>query len=788
MMVNSERFTKRAVKVIEGGIKIASELGHTYVGSEHILYAITDESGSKAGTLLKKSGASKDSVCEMIINMVGQGIQSRLSERYFTTALKNILEDSFETAVLDRKKQASPEHILIALLKDSSCSAYTVLKKLGVNINNLTDGLECGAIAEIKEEIAVSMQPKPSQYPNLFKYGKNITDILLLKKSEKLIGRESEIERVLQILARKTKNNPCLIGEAGVGKTAIVEGVAELFVRNLVPDVLKNQYIFSLDFTALLSGAKYRGDFEERIKACIDEAVSAGNIILFIDELHTIVGAGAAEGAIDAANIMKPQLARGELQIIGATTFEEYRKTIEKDTALERRFQPVLVNEPSADECIGIIRGIKSSYEKFHNVRISSNIINLAVNMSMRYINDRFLPDKAIDVLDEACAGAKIKNCSRYTKLKSDTDFIQIPDGKITGIFKNNNIPEVTRDDILSVISLRTGIPLKKISLDEGERLKKISENLRSKIIGHDYAISKISQTLCRAKSGLQDENRPLGSFLFAGPTGVGKTALAKALSEILFGSEDNMIRIDMSEFMEKHSVSKIIGAPPGYAGYDDNISICEKIRRNPYSLVLFDEIEKAHKDVLNILLQILDDGVLTDSTMRKISFRNCIIIMTSNAGSVSSHKNTSLGFERLSPEEDDEKAVKRVKECFSPEFINRIDEIIVFNSLTSDDLIKISMNELENLKSRAESIGINLIFSDEIANKIASARDTEKYGARPIKRNVTELVENQLASMIISNQITEGDTVYVILKDDKIEIMLSEDIYYMPDKSKSGV
>jgi len=765
MMVNSERFTKRAVRVIEGGIKLASELGHTYVGSEHLLFAVADEPGSKAAMLLKKAGASKDSICEEIINMIGQGMQSRLTDRYFTTALKNILEDSVETAMLDRKKQVTPEHILISLLKDCSCSAFAILKKIGININEITDGLDCRDITGIREEIAVSLQPKPSQYPNLFRYGRNITDASLLRKSEKLIGRNAEIERVLQILARKTKNNPCLIGEAGVGKTAIVEGVAELFVRNIVPDVLKNRYIFSLDFTSLLSGAKYRGDFEERIKACIDEAVLAGNIILFIDELHTIVGAGAAEGAIDAANIMKPQLARGELQIIGATTFEEYRKTIEKDSALERRFQPVAVNEPSADECIGIIKGIKSSYEKFHNVKIDDDIINLAVNVSVRYINERFLPDKAIDVLDEACAGAKIRNCTH-------TGLVSSAKGKIPNILKNEEIPEVTRDDVLSVISLRTGIPLKKISLGEDERLREMSEKLRRKIIGHDYAISKISQTLCRAKSGLQDGSRPLGSFLFAGPTGVGKTALAKALAEILFGSENNMIRIDMSEFMEKHSVSKIIGAPPGYAGYDDNISICEKIRRNPYSLVLFDEIEKAHHDVLNILLQILDDGVLTDSTMRKISFRNCIIIMTTNAGNSGTGRSTSLGFGGASEKDEYEKAVSRVRECFSPEFVNRIDEIIVFGSLRQDDLIRISENELEKLKKRAGGLGINLTFGKSVAGKIASANDTSKYGARPIKRTVTELIENKLAGMIISSQISDGDRICVELKDDKIEFV----------------
>lgn len=773
-MVSSEKFTKRSLRMIENGMKLASEMGHTYVGSEHILLAIISEQNSKAEKVLNKSGISKDVIYDEITSMIGQGSKSRVTQRCFTTALKKILDESYTTALLDKKKQVEPEHILISIVKDFSCSGCMILKKRGANINEIVSGLNCGEISEIQEEIAFSLQPKPSQYPNLFKYGKNITDISLLKKNESLIGREKEINRVLQILARKTKNNPCLIGEAGVGKTAIVEGVAVLFIRNLVPDVLKNRYIFSLDFTSLLSGAKYRGDFEERIKACIDEAISAGNIILFIDELHTIVGAGAAEGAIDAANIMKPQLARGELQIIGATTFEEYRKTIEKDTALERRFQSVSVNEPTISECVRIIKGIKKSYENFHKVKISDNIIRLAVNMSVRYINDRFLPDKAIDILDEACAGAKIRNCSRH--VKKETDMIKTPDGKLTAdildILQNDDIPNVTDEDVFSVVSLRTGIPVKKISAEEGEKLNNLEQRLKSKIIGHDYAISKIANTLCRAKSGLQAENRPLGSFLFAGPTGVGKTALAKVLAEMLFGSENNMIRIDMSEFMEKHSVSKLIGAPPGYAGYDENTSICEKVRRNPYSLVLFDEIEKAHKDVLNILLQILDDGFVTDSTMRKINFRNCIIIMTSNAGSITANKNSSLGFGVLSSQDENEKAVKQVKESFSPEFVNRIDEIIVFNSLSRDDLIKISRNELENLKVRAEGIGIELTFSDNVAEKVASAKETEKYGARPIKRTVTALIENELAGMIVNNSISEGAKIKVELKNDKIEFI----------------
>ncbi|MCC8136381.1 MAG: ATP-dependent Clp protease ATP-binding subunit, partial [Ruminococcus sp.] len=673
-MINMDKFTRKSIKVIDTAIKSASQMGHTYVGSEHILYAILNEGTSDAAKILVINGMDEETLYNEIIHMIGQGNPSCLNQRYFTTALKKILEGSYNIAAADNKKQASPEHILISIINDDSCSGSMLMKKMNINIIGICSKLNSIMSGEARNELNITMKPKASQFPNLFKYGQNLTDIAAVKKHDPLIGRRREVERVLQVLSRRKKNNPCLIGEAGVGKTAIVEGVAELFVRNLVPDTLKNRYIFSLDFTSLLSGAKYRGDFEERIKACIDEAIGAGNIILFIDELHTIVGAGAAEGAIDAANIMKPQLARGELQIIGATTFEEYRKTIESDSSLERLFQPIYVNAPDTEKCVEIIRGIKNKYEAFHSVVINDEIIRLAVKLSSQYITERFLPDKAIDLIDEACAKAKLRK--NTSKINSETELISLKDSdiRLTDIGKylggKDSIEVIDEDDLLSVVSVKTRIPLNKITIDE--------TRLSEKIVGHDEAVRKISNAIFRSKSGLRDISRPTASFLFAGPTGVGKTELAKSLAELLFGSDKKLIRIDMSEYMEKHSVSKLIGAPPGYAGYDDNGSnICEKIRRSPYSLVLFDEIEKADREVLNILLQILDDGILTDSTMRKVSFRNCIIIMTSNVGAELITGKSALGFTENARNSNVEGLTNAIKSRFSPEFINRIDDII---------------------------------------------------------------------------------------------------------------
>lgn len=772
-MFNTDKFTKQALNAIDNAVDTASELGHTYVGSEHILYAIICDESIEASRILRINGMDPETLKTEIIHMVGQGSPSVLNHRYFTNALRKILDSAYAIAASDRNKKASPEHILAAIIKDTSCSAASLMNRMNISRSGICSSMNNMLSGEIRDEISSFIKPRASQLPSLFKYGRNITDISIIRKNDPLIGRKSEVEQLMQILARRTKNNPCLIGEAGVGKTAIVEGAAELFVRNLVPDSLKNKYIFSLDLTALLSGAKYRGDFEERIKACIDEAVNAGNIILFIDEIHTIVGAGAAEGAIDAANIMKPQLARGELQVIGATTYDEYRKSIEKDSALERRFQPVIVKEPTFEKCFEIIRGIRFKYEEYHKVKISDEIIRKAIKLSSQYITDRFLPDKAIDVLDEACARAKI----HFSDICSnETDLILVEDNhlKLTDIgdFIHNGekTAKVSEKDLLSVISSRCGIPLNKISEDELLDITGIEQRLKEKIVGHDEAISRISKAIIRSKSGLRDELRPAASFMFAGPTGVGKTELAKALAEVLFGTKDSMIRIDMSEYMEKHSVSKLIGAPPGYAGYEENGGgICEKVRRNPYSLILFDEIEKADKEVLNLLLQILDDGFLTDSSMRKVSFRNCIIIMTTNSGADSLTDRTSLGF----AEENEASVISRaeadVKSFFSPELINRIDEIVIFTSFNKKQLVSISRRELDKLGKRAENLGINISFSGRLIEAIADTKETSKYGARPIRRRVTELVENELASMIIKKCIEHGDKIKVDMIDNKV-------------------
>ena len=772
-MLNTEKFTKKSLRIIDGAVEAASELGHTYVGSEHILLAMADIGTTDAADLLIENGIVYDELYRAVTELVGQGTPTVLDQRYFTTATKRILESSYNIASEDGRKQAAPEHILAAILKEPSCSACTVMKKVGGNIAGVCSGLTMIDSDSVRAELYDSVRPNPAQLPNLLRYGKNLTDISLLRKRDPLIGRKNEIDRVLQVLARKTKNNPCLIGEAGVGKTAIVEGVAELFVRNLVPDQLKNRFIISLDIASLLSGAKYRGDFEERVKACIDEAVSAGNIILFIDEIHTIVGAGAAEGAIDAANIMKPQLARGELQIIGATTFDEYRKTIEKDAALERRFQPVHINEPEVAGCIEMIKGLRSGYEKFHGVKISDEVIELAVKMSVRYVSERFLPDKAIDVIDEACARAKI----RYSSPESSTgtEYIELrKSGKslrdVGNMIKCSEKAVVTEADIMTVISMKTGIPLNRITAEEARQLGQLEQQLSARVVGHSAAVSKISGAILRARSGLRDSTRPTASFLFAGPSGVGKTELAKALADCIFSTESSLIRVDMSEYMEKHSVSKLIGAPPGYAGYDDqSMTLCEKVRRNPYSLILFDEIEKADIDVLNILLQILDDGILTDSAMRRISFRSCIIIMTSNVGAEELCRRTSVGFSGDSAAADEERVLTRIREHFTPEFLNRIDEIVVFNRLEKDDLMQISRIALENLRKRAAGLGIGLSYSPEVVEAVAGAKETDKYGARPIKRRVTELIENELAQMIVESSVSSGEKLRVEMSDDRV-------------------
>lgn len=773
IMFSKEKFTLKANEIIENAVAEASELGHTYVGSEHILLAMTDGAEDDVSGILYYRRLEYDTVRGEIVKQVGEGSPSLLSQRCFTVSLRRILDDAYTIARNDNKKLASPMHILAAILNEPSCSACMIIKSSGASLSAICSDMKIAVTDGVHRKIYDTLKPSPSQLPNLYRFGKNLTDISEIRKNDRLIGRASETERILQILSRRSKNNPCLIGEAGVGKTAIVEGIAEKLVRGLVPESLRDHFIFSLDLASLLSGAKYRGDFEERVRACIEEAVRAGNIILFIDEIHSIVGAGAAEGAIDAANIMKPQLARGELQIIGATTFDEYRKSIEKDSALERRFQAVKISEPDENECIEMLSGLKNKYESFHGVQIDDEIVDMSVKMSVRYITERSLPDKAFDVLDEACACAKLRYNSccidEETALIDMTERPLLP-REISSAVCGEDKPRVTENDVMRVISLKTGIPADTLSADEKERLETLDERLRRRIIGHDKAVVKLTAAVCRSRSGLRDSRRPSASFLFAGPTGVGKTELAKALAAELFGTENSMIRVDMSEYMERHSVSRLIGAPPGYAGYDEgSSSLCEKVRREPYSIILFDEIEKADRDVLNILLQILGDGILTDSSMRTVSFRSSIIIMTSNIGAEELSVKTSLGFESSDDDSAENRVLSAVRNAFSPELINRIDEMIVFKPLESSELAKIGELALSDLEMRAEHIGIHLNYGPQVAETVAKCSDTARYGARPIRRRVTELIENRLAEMIVHNDISRGDGVDIDVSEGKI-------------------
>ena len=812
------KFTSRAQKALEMADEIAVELGHNYVGTEHILYGLAKEGSGVASKVLEEQNITADDILVKIEELIGREENQGQGTLGFTPRTKRVIENSFREAKRLGSDYIGTEHLLIGLLREGDSVAVRILLDLDLNIEKLYTEI----IKVLNEYDGSNTNEKSSKEkthtsfnstPTLNQFGNDLTKQAEEGRLDPVIGRKSETERVVQILSRRTKNNPCLIGEPGVGKTAVVEGLAEKIISGNVPEILKNKRVVSIDISSMVAGAKYRGDFVVRIKKSLYEAKKAGDVILFIDEIHTIVGAGSAEGAIDAANILKPLLARGEIQVIGATTLNEYRKYIEKDSALERRFQPIMVSEPSSEDTIQILKGIRDKYEAHHNVKISDEAIKQAVELSVRYINDRFLPDKAIDVIDEASSRARLASYTQPEKLKKLEEDLQaiskekeeaiaVQDFEKAAVLRDKERTEkekiekerekwkeksskkvinITEEDIANVISNWTGIPATKISQTENEKLKKLEETLHKRVIGQEEAVTAVAKAIRRGRVGLKDPKRPIGSFLFLGPTGVGKTELSKALAEAMFGNEDSMIRVDMSEFMEGHSVSKLIGSPPGYVGYDEGGGLTEKIRRKPYSVILFDEIEKAHPDVMNILLQILEDGRLTDASGRTVDFKNSVIIMTSNVGARLIAENKTLGFgvpdnnkekEELNKYEETKKQVMaELKKTFRPEFINRIDEIIVFHKLTKTEIDQIIDLMLKETKKRLEAQGIEISLDKSVKELIAKKGTDEAYGARPLRRAIQSYLEDKLAEAILDGKLVKGVKAKVLAKDDIIEI-----------------
>ena len=813
------KFTSRAQKALEIANNIAQELGHSYIGTEHILYGLTEEGAGVAARVLESQGINSEDVKSKIEELIG--VEEPTEETLgFTPRTKRIIENSYIEARKLGYNYIGTEHLLIGIIKEGDSVAVRILLDLNVNIPKLYNEI----IKVLNEDESIKDDENTSGKSVSRRGSYNSTQTLnqfsddLTKKAEEgkldpVVGRNEEIERVIQILSRRTKNNPCLIGEPGVGKTAIIEGLAQRIITGDVPEILKNKRVVSLDISGMVAGAKYRGDFEERIKKALGEVKKAGDIILFIDEIHTIVGAGAAEGAIDAANILKPMLARGELQLIGATTLNEYRKYIEKDAALERRFSPVNVKEPSEKDTIKILKGIRDKYEAHHNVKITDEAIEAAVNLSVRYINDRFLPDKAIDLIDEAASKARLKTYTEPDSLKNLQEELEtITKDKEEAVrnqkfekaaslrdkekelktkfeeetkkWKNKNtksVTNITEENIADVISSWTGIPTKKLTEDENKRLKNLEKNLHERVVGQNEAVEAVAKAIRRGRVGLKDPNRPIGSFLFLGPTGVGKTELSKALAEVLFGDENAMIRLDMSEYMEAHSVSKLIGSPPGYVGFEEGGQLTEKIRRKPYAVILFDEIEKAHPDVMNMLLQILEDGRLTDSTGRTVNFKNTVIIMTSNLGARLITDKKTLGFANNEDKKEDgnkeyEETKKEVmdvlKKELRPEFINRIDEIIVFHKLNDDEISSIIDIMLKQVVERLKAQKIEIELDESVKKLIAEKGIDKNFGARPLRRTIQNLLEDRLAEEIIDGKLNKGKVTKIVLKDGKVTIM----------------
>ena len=800
-------FTEKANKSLNAAVKAAEDLGHTYIGSEHILLGLLSDTSTVAGAVLAAHNITYADIEEELKRSIGVGVPTELQPDDFTPRSKNILETSVAFARQMGQQLVGTEHVLLAIAREGSCSATLLLSRAGVSMQDIVNDVSKALMGGTANAGTDNKDGGKENESMLSQFGRDLTKLAKDGKIDPVIGRQKEIERVIQILSRRTKNNPCLIGEPGVGKTAIAEGLALKIVSGEVPELLKDKKIYSLDLTGMVAGTKYRGDFEERIKKVIDEVKNAKDVILFIDEVHTLIGAGSAEGAADAANILKPSLARGELQIIGATTIEEYRKHIEKDAALERRFQPVMVDEPSQEEAIEILKGIKDKYEAHHKVKITDEAIESAVKLSTRYIGDRYLPDKAIDLIDEAASRVRLRSYTAPSDLKELEDkkksveaeklsavnaqeferaaALRDEERKLDKEIKDKkenwhdmagkSHDEVTPADIADIVSSWTGVPVTQLSTEKNDRLLHMEDELHRRIVGQDEAVEAVSRAIRRGRVGLKDPKKPIGSFIFLGPTGVGKTELCKALAAAMFGDENAMIRLDMSEYMEKHTVSRLIGSPPGYVGYDEGGQLTEKVRRKPYSVVLFDEIEKAHPDVFNMLLQILDDGVLTDGQGRRVDFKNCIIIMTSNVGAkLISQKQKAFGFAAGAKElEQNEKEIKdavmgELRNTFRPEFLNRVDDIIVFQRLTKENIKEIASRLLAVLQKRVEDMGIEVTFSDEAVSKIADAGFDDVYGARPLKRAIQSRIEDALSEEMLKGNVKKGGKYICNVKDDK--------------------
>lgn len=811
MKYNFSGFTAKANEALNQAINSAEILGHTYVGSEHLLLGLLKVGSGVAAAVLNKSGITAENIEELMRSNIGCGTPTKLSPDYFTPRAKRVIETAIAGCNEIGKKYVGTEHLLIGILNEGDNYAVRFIAMLGADPTALmSEAMKVTGFPDTDVSSSntggYSRKSGETKTPTLEKYGRDLTDQAQKGKTDPVIGRAKEIERVIQILCRRTKNNPCLIGEPGVGKTAIVEGLAQKIANGDVPEILAGKKVFALDLTGMVAGTKYRGDFEERIKSVIDEVTKSKDIILFVDEVHTIIGAGSAEGSTDAANILKPALARGEFQLIGATTISEYRKNIEKDSALERRFQPVTVSEPNEADAVLILKGLRDKYEAHHKVKITDEAINAAVKLSSRYITDRYLPDKAIDLIDEAGSRVRLAECAAPPELKSLEESIakteaekedainsqeferaarlrdseknlkkELADKKSEWHEKNlHTSGTVTEEDVASIVSAWTGVPVSQLTEEESARLLRLEDVLHSRIIGQDEAVTAVSKAIRRGRVGLKDPKRPIGSFLFLGPTGVGKTELCKALAEAMFGSESMIIRLDMSEYMEKHTVSKLIGSPPGYVGFEEGGQLTEKVRRNPYSVILFDEIEKAHPDVFNMLLQILEDGILTDSQGRRVDFKNTVIIMTSNVGArLITEKKTNLGFAGVAG--DDNKDVRELimgelKNTFRPEFLNRVDDIIVFRKLEKADIEKIADKMLEDLSKRLEGLSIRLECDGSVSSLLAERGFDPVYGARPLRREIQNDIEDPLSEKILDGSIKNGDTVKCTVKDGKFE------------------